>query len=72
MGARFRDDLFDGMTTHLICREKNNGKYEMVRNCFKNPSNSVIKARKFKNKIWIVRQDWVETCYLRKRRLDER
>jgi len=58
MGARFRDDLFDGMTTHLICREKNKGKYEM--------------AKKFKNKIWIVKPEWIETCYLRKKRIDER
>jgi len=58
MGARYRDDLFDGMTTHLICREKNKGKYEM--------------AKKFKNKIWIVKPEWIETCYLRRKRIDER
>lgn len=72
MGARFRDDLFDGMTTHLICREKNQGKYEMVKKHIRIILIPPIKARKFKNKIWIVRQDWIETCYLRKRRLDER
>lgn len=36
LGARFRDELYDGLTTHLISNGKNPGKYAAVRTFYSN------------------------------------